>query len=219
MIKGAIFDMDGTLIDSMQMWRTLPQRYLRRLGLEPREDVREKNKKRTFQGLVEELREYYGIDRSQEQVEREMMQEVAAFYAAEVEVKPGVLPALEALKQRGVRLCIATATDRSLALIALERCGLLDYFERLFCCSEVGAGKNDPAIFRQAMESLGTNRENTLIFEDAVYAIRTAKADGFRVAGVFDRFETAGEEVRRLSDFYVEDYRKLDEILGAFEKN
>ena len=207
MLKGAIFDMDGTLIDSMAMWRGLADRYVRSLGLEPKgEDVRTKNKKRTFQCMVEELREYYGIEKSQEQVTAEMQQVIADFYTNEVTVKAGVPAFLQALNDAGVRCCIATATDRNLAMIALKRCKLLPYFTTMFCCSEVGAGKNSPEIFRCALDYLGTAREETLVFEDAIYAVRTAKADGFQVAGVYDRFEKEQEELQNLADYYLTDY-------------
>ena len=216
MLKGAIFDMDGTLIDSMAMWRGLAERYVRSLGLEPRENVREKNQKRTFQGMVEELRSFYGLDKSQDQAAAEMRQVIADFYAHEVTVKEGVPAFLQALNDAGVRCCIATATDRDLAMIALERCGLLPYFSAMFCCSEVGAGKNRPDVFRCALAHLGTKKEETLVFEDALYAVRTAKADGFQVAGIYDSFEKEQEALRTLADFYLTDYLHV-QTLGALK--
>lgn len=209
--------MDGTLIDSMQMWRSLPQRYLRSLGIDPEADVREKNKKRTFRGLIEQLRSCYGIEKSEDQIAREMMQEVSRFYEEEVQIKEGVLDFLQQLRDSGVKMCIATATDRPQAEIALKHCGLMPFFDRVFCCSEVGHGKNEPDIFRQALAHLGTGKEETVIFEDAFYAIRTAKADGFRIAAVFDPSEPRQEEIRSLAEVYLESYREAEEAFGLSE--
>ena len=111
----------------------------------------------------------------------------------------------EALKARGVRLALATATDRPLAEAALRRTGLLPYFSCLLTCSEVGAGKDRPDIYFAALAALSAKREETLVFEDAVHAIETAKAAGFAVAAVRDAsMEAQAPRIRALADLYLD---------------
>ena len=116
---------------------------------------------------------------------------------------------LEWLRGNGVKLCIATATDRNLVEGALERCGVLHYFDGLFTCSEVGHGKDEPHIFEAALRFLGTPKAETAVFDDALYAVRTAKEAGFLVAAVYDSHEKARDEVRLLSDLYLEDLTQV----------
>ena len=102
-------------------------------------------------------------------------------------------------------MCIATATDRYQAEAALKRCGMLSFFSDIFTCTDVGHGKDEPVIFRRAMEHLGTTRSDTVVFEDAYHAAKTAKADGFITVAVFDSHEPRQEELHSVSDCFIED--------------
>ena len=117
-----------------------------------------------------------------------------------------VIELLEELSQKGVRMCIATATDRYQVEAALMRCGMRHFFSEIFTCTEVGSGKDQPFIFRKAMEHLGTDRSNTVVVEDAWHAIRTAKDDGFMVAAVYDAHESMQRSIRETADIYLTDY-------------
>ena len=101
---------------------------------------------------------------------------------------------------------------RALVEAALERCGVLSCFGRIFTCGEVGHGKNEPHIFEAALRFLGTGREETLVFDDALYAVRTAKKAGFPVAAVYDSHEKGRDEVRALADVYLENLAQLDKL-------
>ena len=109
-------------------------------------------------------------------------------------------------------MCIATATDRYQIEAALSRCGMADYFEEIFTCSEVGHGKDEPHIFRKAMEHFAADRGNTVIFEDALHAIQTAKADGFVVVAVCDNSEKRQNEIRELADYYIENFEQTEKL-------
>ena len=95
---------------------------------------------------------------------------------------------------------------------ALRRCGIADLFDAIFTCSEVGHGKDEPVIFRRAMERFGAQRSDTVIFEDAIHAIETAKKDGFTVAAVFDESEKRQDEVRALADCYITSFEHLEQF-------
>jgi HAD superfamily hydrolase (TIGR01509 family) len=94
--------------------------------------------------------------------------------------------------------------------VALRRCGVLSYFGEIFTCNEVGHGKDEPHIFEAALRFLGTERAETIVFDDALYALRTAKAAGFPVAAVYDSHENAQAEVQTLADVYLENLAQFD---------
>ena len=152
---------------------------------------------------AEYIKAEYGLELSVEEIIAGIDKTVEHYYMDVVQPKPGIPELLEQLKNAGAGLCIATATDRYLIEAALERCGLLRFFDIIFTCSEAGAGKDEPLIFRKAMEHFGADRENTVVFEDALYAAKTAKADGFKVVAVYDNSEKDQAELKRIADLYL----------------
>ena len=209
-LRGAIFDMDGTLLDSMQVWENAGEDYLRTLGCVPEEGVGELMKSMSLQQAALYCRERYALPLSVEEIMAGVNGRVERFYRQEARLKPGALDFLRTLSQRGVRMCLATATDLHLVEAALDRCGVRTYFSALFTCTQVGSGKDEPHIYRAALRHLGTDRTDTLVFEDALYAARTAREDGFVTVGVADPYEKNEEELERLSDFFLRDLRELD---------
>ena len=116
-------------------------------------------------------------------------------------------------------MCIATATERSLVEAALARCGVLDYFSEIFTCSSVSAGKDEPAIYREALKFLGTDRTNTMVFEDSLYALTTAKKDGFYTTAVYDSHEENQAEIQRLANCRIHDYGEPEEFIDFTKKS
>jgi beta-phosphoglucomutase-like phosphatase (HAD superfamily) len=106
-------------------------------------------------------------------------------------------------------MCIATATERYQVETALARCGMKQFFSGIFTCTEVGSGKDEPVIFRTALEHLGTERCNTIVFEDAYHAVLTAKNDGFLVAAIYDAHEDKQGDIQQLSDVYLTDFSDM----------
>lgn len=211
-IRGAIFDVDGTLLDSMFIWDTIGEAYLRSIGYQPKEDLNETFKNMSLHQAARYYQTEYGVTRSIDEIMDGVNAMLERYYRFEVPLKPGVAELLERLRQSGVKLCIATATDRHLVEAALDRCGVLSCFGEIFTCNEVGHGKDKPDIFETALRFLGTRREETLVFDDALYAVRTAKEAGFPVAAVYDSHERSQAEVRARSDLYLEDLTQLVEL-------
>ena len=211
-IRGAIFDVDGTLLDSMFIWDTIGETYLRSIGYQPKENLNETFKNMSLHQAACYYQTEYGVTLSIDQIMDGVNAMLERYYRFEVPLKPGVAELLERLRQDGVRLCIATATDRHLVEAALDRCGVLSCFGEIFTCNEVGHGKDEPDIFEVALRFLGTRREETLVFDDALYAVRTAKEAGFPVAAVYDSHERSQAEVRARSDLYLEDLTQLVEL-------
>lgn len=209
-VKCAIFDFDGTLFDSMFIWENVGEIYLRSLGKEPKpsmgDDVRTMS---LYQSACYFMQEY-DLPLSPEEIMTGINRTVEDFYIHEVQPKPGVVDFLKQMQKAKIPMCIATATDRYQIEAALSRCGMADYFEAIFTCSEVGHGKDEPHIFRKAMEHFAADRGNTVIFEDALHAIQTAKADGFVVVAVCDNSEKRQTEIRELADYHIENFEQTE---------
>jgi HAD superfamily hydrolase (TIGR01509 family) len=209
--NGAIFDMDGTLLNSMHMWDSVASNYLKSLGITPKPDFDEKVKSKTGRQVARIFRREYGVRRSASEIIDGFNGILTDFYVNKAQLKDGVSGMLETLRRRGVKMCLATATDRHLVEPALRRTGIYDYFGRIFTCTEAGAGKELPDIFWQALRFLGTDIRETVLFEDAFYAVRTAKAAGFAVAAVFDPSpHHPPDESRLIADYYIESFADWD---------
>ena len=207
MLKGAIFDFDGTLVDSMFIWDTIGEDYLRSLGKEPHEDLKETFMTLTLEEAAEYYRTHYGVTLSVKEIVDGVNTMLEGIYRTRVALKQGVADFLAQLKDNGTRMCIATVTDRYLVEETLERLGILHYFSEIFTCAEVGYGKDKPIIYRKALEHLGTPREETFVFEDSLFALKTAWADEFSTVGVYDRYEDKQEDIMTLADYYISDYK------------
>ena len=212
MLKGVIFDFDGTLFDSMFIWDTTGESYLRSLGKEPASDLQRVLKPMSLLQSAEHLQAHYQLSLSVEEICAGINQMVEDFYFHTVQPKPGVIELLEELHRRNIKMCIATATDRYQVEAALARCGMKQFFSGIFTCTEVGSGKDEPQLYHAAMAHLHTAQSNTLIVEDAYYAIQTAKQAGFSVVGVYDPYESNQSKVKSLSDIYLPDYSDLTEL-------
>ena len=212
MIQGIIFDFDGTLFDSMFIWNTAGEVYLRSIGKEPEADLQKVLKPMSLLQSAEYIREKYQIPLSVKDIMDGVNRTVEDFYFHTVEPKPGMIAFLAELHRRNIKMCIATATDRYQVEAALQRCGMRHFFSEIFTCTEVGSGKDRPEIFRKAMEYFNSDRGSSIIFEDALHAIETAKNDGFTVVSVFDDSEKRQDEVRALSDCYIRDFEHTEDF-------
>ena len=209
-IKSAIFDMDGTIMDSMWMWMNIEMDYLLSLGLQPRDDFMNIVYASNQAEIARFYQDEYGIRKTFEEIAAGKDRLIEEFYFNRATLKDGAISVLEALKSSGIRMCLATATDRYLVEPALRRCGVYGYFERIFTCGEEETNKSMPDIFLRAAAFLGTEVEETLVVEDALYAIRSAKRAGFPVAAVYDATADRHQEaIKQLCDFYLPTIDKL----------
>lgn len=206
--KYAIFDMDGTIIDSMVFWRDLAGEYLRSLGVHT-----------DWPKLLEfitpmpiPVSSAYFVDRfklplTPEQVAQGLVDCIAQHYFTDIPAKPQVKAYLESLKQQGVKLCLASASSEKLAKACLIRLGLWDYFEFFISCEEAGS-KKEPRIFLTAMKRLGAAEPSQVtVYEDAIFAIQTAKKAGFHTVAVYDK--TAAKRWHQLQ-LYADNWKNFD---------
>lgn len=203
-IEGAIFDLDGTLLDSMDIWDSLGETYLFKKNITPAGDLRETLKALSLPQAARHFREHYGISDDEETIIAEVTSQLVEFYRHEAALKDGVVACLAKLKGRQVKMCIATASERELVEAALKRLGVLDYFSGILTTSEVRAGKDSPLIFQKAVEKMGVSIVATVVFEDALHAVETAVGAGFRVVGVHD--DSAHQDsarIKALTEQYI----------------
>ena len=206
----AIFDVDGTLLDSMHLWDHVGEEYLKRKGRTAKPDMQERVRTMSMSQIAKYCREEYGIEDAPEQIIDEINGMVEEKYRTQVLAKDGVRELLQWMHQRGIKMAVATASDRCLIEPALEKNGLLSYFDQFLTCSEVGAGKDSPKIFLEGCRRLGAIPSETVVFEDSLYAMKTAAKAGFQIAAVYDDSALdEQEEIRKVADWYFPKGRKI----------
>ena len=211
-LKCAIFDFDGTLFDSMFIWDSVGEIYLRSLGKEPKTSMREDVRALSLYQSACYFKEEYEINLSVDEIMTGINRTIEHFYIYEVQPKAGVISFLNKMKQQGISMCIATASERYQIEAALQRCKMEHLFDAIFTCTEVGHGKDEPEIFRRAMEYFGANRNNTVVFEDAIHAVQTVKRDDFKVIAVFDNSEKRQTEIQELCDCYISNFKQTEQF-------
>lgn len=206
----AMFDMDGTLVDSMGYWDEVCGEYLRQVGLYS-EEIFDKLKPMTLPQTADYLESEFGITLSQEEIITQMCRIMLGHYKNDVQAKPGIHAFLDALQKQGVRMCVVSSSPEDLVKTCLEKHGLLQYFDFLISAEEVGKGKTEPDIYYEAAKRLGASPETTMVFEDAMIAGLTAKRAGFRIAAIFDDNSVAEWDDFRMQTDYA--FRTWDEAL------
>ncbi len=209
-ITGAIFDFDGTLFDSMHVWKGYKNNFFNYLGIKLTQEDEEAFKglflRETFLLAIERFK----LDKTYEELLTELFQYIKGRYLTETEPKNDVVEFLEKLKSKGVKIGIATATGEPALKAVLEKYGMLHYFSAIYSTYTVGASKTEPKVYDVVLEELGTPKEKTWVFEDALYAAKTAKANGYNVVGIYDKSEPKQDELKELVDKYIHNYKELD---------
>ncbi|MBE6799722.1 MAG: HAD family phosphatase [Ruminococcaceae bacterium] len=208
-ITGAIFDFDGTLFDSMHVWKGYKDNFFNHLGIELTEDDKE-----AFKGLF--LRETFllaierfNLKQSYEELLSELFEYIKSRYMVETEPKNDIKEFLEKLKSKGVKMGIATATGEPALEAVMKKYDMLHYFSAIYSTYTVGASKTEPKVYDVVLSELGTDKETTWVFEDALYAAKTAKENGYNVVGIYDKSEPHQDELKEIVDIYINNYDEL----------
>lgn len=215
MIKSVIFDLDGTLIDSMQVWYKVDREFLLESGVKnPPPEISEKVKKMTiFESSALFINEF-NLKCSQDYVIRRIEELVRIEYEEKIQLKPYVIETLDFLDKINIPYCIATATYKSLAESVLKRCGIIDRFAFMLTDIDYPKGKKFPDIFLGAAEKMGTLPDNTLVAEDSLHCIETASKAGFRTVAVYDKAsEKDRDKLIRTADYYINSLDKIGGII------
>ncbi len=215
MIKGIIFDLDGTLIDSMKIWYSVDRNFLRENGVtDPPADISEKVKKMTVDQSSQYFIDRFHLNVTKEYVIKRIEDMVREEYEHNIQLKPYVCETLDMLDSKGIPYGVATATYKVLAEAVMKRCGIRDRVRFLLTDAEYPRGKKFPDIFIGGTELLGCGADETLVIEDSLHAIETAKKAGLVTAGIYD--ESAEPDRQRIigtADYYLESLAELKNIL------
>ncbi len=209
MTKAFIFDLDGTLLDSMSVWDNVGYEYLISKGITHIPlNLNEQIKVLSLYEAAEYFVTKFHIKQTPIQICDEINEMIEYKYKFEVELKQGVFEFLQA--NNGNKMCIATATDKHLVEYAIKRLGIANYFKFIITSTEVGSNKQNPDIFIKASQYLGEPIENCIVFEDAIHALKAAKSAGFYTIGIYERsFQCDQNDIKRFADQYVYDLREV----------
>ena len=194
----AIFDMDGTLIDSMGVWNHLAQEYLASLGITAISDeVMQTIAPMTLSESAAFFVRHYALECSAQQAEEQMLRMIEKHYREDIPLKAGVKEYLQEQKAQGVRMCVASATAMPLMQACLQRLEVLPLFDFLLSCEELCTSKREPLIYLEAARRFEQCPQEIAVYEDALYALQTARQAGFFTVGVYE--ETTAEEWEEIS--------------------
>lgn len=213
-IKAAIFDVDGTILDTMPIWRIAMPNYLKEHGFNPKTNITKHLFKMSIREGAEFIIKEYGIKKTVNEIEEDILKFVRNFYFYKAQSKPGVINFIKKLYDKQIPMILATSGNRELVTRGLERVGVLKYFQDVYTTTEHNTNKNEPDIYVKAAEMMKAKPEETVVFEDALYAVKTAKEAGFVCVGIEE--DTAiddREKIKDIADYYTVSYDNLDEIL------
>lgn len=211
-MKVAMFDMDGTLVDSMQQWRVCNVVHLESFGVK----LSDEDRPYIIQAssgvmLFDYVKKRYGIDLDRAKLTEIQRKQMYDTYVKGVPVKPGVIDYLTYLRGRGVKVVLTTATWATHTVLALSQNGLLPYFDAIYTCDVVGCSKAKPEYFDKVSELIGYPKDECVLFEDALYAIRSGRSAGLLgTVALADPTNTLfRDDMQREADIFVETMAEL----------
>lgn len=207
MIKGVIFDADGTLLDSMSVWSELGERYLAKHGIKAGDDLAKTLYPLSLSESASYLKKAYCLGEGTEEIVSDIVGMVRLFYLNDVVPKVGAVDYIRRLHERKIPMIVATSNDKDLLKSVFLRLGIDRCFRGVITCDEENTCKRDSAIYIKAAEILGTKPCETVVFEDVLHGILSAKNAGFLTVAVDDvsnRTET--EKLRAAADYFIRDF-------------
>lgn len=209
-VKGAIFDLDGTILDSSWVWDMVDIKFLGDRGFEVPEDYVEAISPMGAERAAVYTIERFGLNEEPDAIVREWIEMAKKEYAEDVVCKPFVKEYLEQIASRGIKMAVATSSDRELFLATLERENILKYFDDIVTVNEVQRGKGYPDIYEEAARRIKINPHHCVVFEDIYTGVYGAKLGEFNVIAVKDKKSLHNrDKIMRLADYYIESFDEL----------
>lgn len=207
MINGAIFDADGTLLDSMSLWKSLGRRYLEARNIKAEAAIDDILYPMTLFESSSYIKSISKSADSTEKITADMLSLIGNDYRCHVKLKDGVEAYLKYLYRLGIPMVIASAGDRALLTAAFKRLHILGYFRDILTCDKTGLSKSDGGLYLAAAQLIGTSPELTAVFEDAPYCVLAAKKAGFVTVAVEDISSTSSQFIiKSTADFYIKSF-------------
>ena len=210
MFKGAIFDVDGTILDTMTVWQGITTKFLIDRNLPVVAEEMAAYKEMIIDESMSFIKNRYGLSESVEELKAEFNRLVSDAYYYEVQPKNGVKEYMEKLKAEGVKIAIATSGYKDLAEAALKRLGMADMIDAYAVSCEVGVKKSNPDIYLLAAKRIGVEPEECMVFEDILIGIEGAKKGGMQTTAIYDDLNVEDtEKLRMAADRYIKDWTEL----------
>lgn len=226
MIKCAIFDLDGTLVNSMEYWSIVPSKFLENNGIKV-EDKKSLSDMFLSMSLLESskyFKETYKFSKSIEEIALEIDRVMEEYYLNNVTLKSGIKELLELLYSKGIKMAIATATDKFLVEEVIEKLGIKKYFDFIITSTEVGSSKKNPLIYQKCAEFFNAKESESIIFEDLPYGIISGNSVGFHTVGLYDKpSKHLQDKIKENADIYIEELNaesisKINELMDKCSK-
>lgn len=209
-IKGAIFDMDGTLVDSMLMWENIDKNYLAKKNIAVPPNLKSNIENMTFYETAEYFKTEFNISNSIEEIQKEWYDMVSYEYSHNISLKPGAKKFLLLLKEKGIKIVLATNNYREITDICLKKNKIYNLFNSIITDDDISKSKAFPDIYIYAAKKLNLNPKNCIVFEDTLPAVKGAKSAGMTVVGVHDLYsEYQWNEIINYSDMHISNYNEL----------
>lgn len=212
--KGMIFDLDGTLVDSMGVWGDVDIKILTKYGVKPPENLAELLKPMSFMQSTDYFINVLGVDAEPDELLKEMYDVVIEDYLYHIPAKEDAYEFVKRQHSEGVKLCVATATNIDLAEGCLKRLGMFEFFDFIVTCDQLETGKDRPDIYHYCAKQFGLKPGKIMVFEDAVHSAKTAKEAGYCVVGIYEKLaEDDMPALMKLCDYFIRKYADLEKVL------
>lgn len=209
-MKAAIFDIDGTLIDSIDFWRNLGKNYLISQGISPRDDLNQAMETLTVTEGISYMKEEYKIGKTSLQIKDELDELLFSYYKNDAKLKPYVIEVIKTLKSKNIRLAIASVIDEKLIFSVLDRYGIYDYFEFVQTSENTNLSKDNGEFFKLLPKRLNIKPDQIFLFEDSLHCMEAAKMAGLNVVAIEDNYAKKDlEKIIEFADIYLKDFRKF----------
>lgn len=209
-IKAVLFDLDGTMVDSMWLWESIDIEYLGRYNIEPPEGLQDKIEGMSFTETAHYFKETFNIPQSIEEIKKTWNDMAWDYYSNKVELKQGIIDFLDYLTKKNIIMGIGSSNSIDLINVVINKYNMRDYFTSIRTSCEVDRGKPFPDIYLKVAEDLGVRPEECLVFEDIPKGIISGREAGMKVCTIYDDYsKNLDDEKKELADYYINDYTEL----------
>lgn len=213
-MRAAVFDIDGTLADSMEFWNNISRNYLISQGILPKENLNKILESLTVMESVDYMKQEYELRKDNSIIKDELNEILFEYYKNDLKLKPYSVDLIKALRSKNVKLAVASVTDEKLINILLKRYGIYDDFDFIQTCDNIKLSKDDKQFYRILSKRLDVESKEIFLFEDSLYSMITAKSLDFRIVGVEDSYSSLDlKDIIEMSDIYIKSFKDFISLI------
>ena len=209
-VKAVLFDLDGTLVDSMWMWRKIDEELFEKQGMKMPENFQQLIEGKSYTETIDFLKEEFHMKPTHEELSQLLQDMAQEKYEKEIKPKEGAVEFIKELKKRGIKMAICSSTKKHLVTKCTQANGIFEYIDVIITSCEVAKGKPAPDIYLEAMKRLNVSVDECIVFEDLPTGITAGKSAGIKVCAVADKYSQSKEkEIKELADFYITSFNQI----------